>query len=178
MAEFVIEDTLEQYPSMTPKELVDMLASQLSNADQVTMFLSHIQIPADSAITSATRSAGTSGTSSLGQSVSRPESMSGDHTVIETVLEMPTEAGGGSGLDTPSQVPEAQSTINADFLDRCRKALTRCVGPMAEFLLEDAYGLMPNATRLELIERLASDIPDGTKAAEFRQQMSAFVSSR
>lgn len=179
MAEMVIEDALEQYPNMTPKELVDILANQISNADQVTMFLSHIQIPADSVISSAATSTHTSAATSaasgisLGPTTSLSQISQSEPTQIETVLEMNTET---DRMASPSQ-PAAEA-VNADFLDRCRRALTHCVGPMAEFLLEDAYADMPNASQLNLIERLVADIPDGAKAAEFKQQMTQSVSSR
>ncbi|MEL6136365.1 MAG: protein kinase [Cyanobacteria bacterium J06628_6] len=55
MAEMVIEETLEDYPTATPQELVTILAGQISDSDQATAFLSHIRLPDDSQAASQTR---------------------------------------------------------------------------------------------------------------------------
>ncbi len=45
IADMVIEETLEDNPHATPQEIVEILAGQISDADQATVFLSHICIP-------------------------------------------------------------------------------------------------------------------------------------
>ncbi|MEM6256211.1 MAG: protein kinase [Cyanobacteria bacterium P01_D01_bin.156] len=54
IADMVIEETLEDYPSATPQELAEMLASQISDEDQATAFLSHICIPNEDLVNSET----------------------------------------------------------------------------------------------------------------------------
>ena len=49
MADIVIEETLEDHPTATPQQIVQILAGQISNADQATAFLSHICIPDETA---------------------------------------------------------------------------------------------------------------------------------
>ncbi|MEO1590850.1 MAG: protein kinase [Cyanobacteria bacterium J06632_22] len=128
IADLVVEETLEDYPTATPQELVTILAGQISDADQATAFLSHIRLP------------GGSQTSSQSQ--------------LET-----------------STVLQSQP-LNPAFVDRCREALTQCVGPMADMILEDTMADYPNLSAPALIDRLAAEIPDGQKAQEFRQQLS------
>ena len=45
IADMVIAETLEDHPNATPQEIVEILAGQISDADQATVFLSHICIP-------------------------------------------------------------------------------------------------------------------------------------
>ncbi|MDV3353667.1 protein kinase [Leptothoe sp. LEGE 181152] len=52
IADMVIEETLEDHPNATPQEIVDILVGQISDADQATVFLSHICIP-DEALASS-----------------------------------------------------------------------------------------------------------------------------
>lgn len=54
MADMVIEETLEDHPSATPQEIAEILAGQITDADQATAFLSHICIPSDTLANSTT----------------------------------------------------------------------------------------------------------------------------
>ncbi|ESA36591.1 serine threonine protein kinase [Leptolyngbya sp. Heron Island J] len=54
IADMVIAETLEDYPSATPQEIVEILAGQISDADQATVFLSHICIPDEAMASSDT----------------------------------------------------------------------------------------------------------------------------
>lgn len=54
IADMVIEETLEDYPNATPQEIVEILAGQISDADQATVFLSHICIPDEAMASSDT----------------------------------------------------------------------------------------------------------------------------
>jgi serine/threonine protein kinase/class 3 adenylate cyclase len=158
MADIVIEDTLEQYPHATPRELVNLLAAQLSDADQAAVFISHIRIPLESTATSQT-----SGRNRTGH----------DNTVIETLLQVSSSSssdGAAPGASSDLQV------LSQAFVERCRQVLTQCVGPMATFLLEDALSEMPTPSPQALVDRLAADIPDSKAAAEFKQLLSKSIS--
>ena len=61
--------------------------------------------------------------------------------------------------------------LSPDFVERCRQALTRCIGPMATMLLEDALIDYAHLARPDFIAQLASEIPDPKKAQEFQQQL-------
>ena len=54
IADMVIEETLEDYPNATPQEIVEILAGQISDTDQATVFLSHICIPDEAMASSDT----------------------------------------------------------------------------------------------------------------------------
>lgn len=54
MADMVIEETLEDNPTATPKEIAEILAGQITDADQATAFLSHICIPSETLANSKT----------------------------------------------------------------------------------------------------------------------------
>lgn len=54
IADIVIEETLEENPTATPQEIAQILAGQISNADQAIAFLSHICIPDEATVTRET----------------------------------------------------------------------------------------------------------------------------
>ncbi|NEQ52076.1 MAG: protein kinase [Leptolyngbya sp. SIO3F4] len=54
IADMVIQETLDDNPNATPKEIVKILAGQITDADRATAFLSHICIPDDSLASSQT----------------------------------------------------------------------------------------------------------------------------
>ncbi|MEM8613835.1 MAG: protein kinase [Cyanobacteria bacterium P01_H01_bin.105] len=128
IADMVIEETLEDYPDATPQEIVEILAGQITDADQATVFLSHICVPDEA----------------LAASETMPE--------ISTIIQQ------RQGLD-PS------------FVIRCRQALAQCIGPMASMIIEDILADYPNLSAPGFVERLATEIPDGEKAQEFRQEL-------
>jgi serine/threonine-protein kinase len=45
MASFLIEDTLEQYPNLTPQGFVEVLASHISSSSQASKFVNRISLP-------------------------------------------------------------------------------------------------------------------------------------
>ncbi len=80
------------------------------------------------------------------------------------------------GLAEPSgQLSEQHSSTgdrpSADFISRCRQTLTRCIGPMARYLVDDTLADFPHLSAQELVTRLAAEIPDRKKAEDFRHQM-------
>ncbi len=71
---------------------------------------------------------------------------------------------GASGLPTDSRP-------NPEFLKRCRQVLTQCVGPMADFLMEEILTDAPHLDTATLVAQLAAEIPDRVKAQEFQQKL-------
>jgi hypothetical protein len=47
----------------------------------------------------------------------------------------------------------------------------RCIGPMANYLVDDTLADFPQLSPQELVSRLAAEIPDRKKAEDFRRQM-------
>jgi hypothetical protein len=70
---------------------------------------------------------------------------------------------------TPKPQPETQP-IHSKFLDQCQRELSRYVGPIAQFLIKDALSKYPRSLQ-QLVEILASRIPNAQQAAEFKQRM-------
>ncbi|MBE9140120.1 protein kinase [Nodosilinea sp. LEGE 07088] len=139
MASVVVEEMVDQYPQATPAEFVDILASQLSNGNQATDFVSRLQ-------------------GAIAQDTS--DVSSGVATL--------------SKVDPPqaaANLSSAADHLSPAFLSRCRQNLTRCIGPMASYLVKDTLDDFPNLSAQELVTRLAAEIPDAQKAADFRQQM-------
>lgn len=53
MASFLIEDTLEQYPNLTPQGFVEVLASHISSASQASEFVNRVSLPISGASTAS-----------------------------------------------------------------------------------------------------------------------------
>ncbi|PZV04910.1 MAG: hypothetical protein DCF32_11660 [Leptolyngbya sp.] len=68
-------------------------------------------------------------------------------------------------------VDPAAERPSPEFVNHCRQALTRCIGPMANYLIEDTLADFSQLSPQALINRLAAEIPDAKKADEFRKQM-------
>ncbi|MFQ4139108.1 protein kinase domain-containing protein [Nodosilinea sp. PGN35] len=68
-------------------------------------------------------------------------------------------------------VDSAAERPSPEFVNRCRQALTRCIGPMANYLIEDTLADCPHLSPQDLVTRLMAEIPDPKKAETFRQQM-------
>nr|WP_228037477.1 protein kinase [Nodosilinea sp. LEGE 06152] len=72
---------------------------------------------------------------------------------------------------TELTLPIDEERPSPEFLNRCRQTLTRCIGPMANYLIDDTLADFPNLAPQELVNRLAAEIPDRKKAEEFCRQM-------
>ena len=162
MATLVLEDVLDQYPDASPQELVDILAAQLSDGQQASQFVSSVQVPRSSMVSqspSGLQSMGQSGAQSAAQPLSRT---SAARTSAASQVTNPSGA---------SQSSAAPPEVNSEFVNRCRQALKRCVGPMGDMLLEDILADYPNLAPQELVAQLAAEIPNPSKAEEFQQQL-------
>nr|WP_277874240.1 protein kinase [Nodosilinea sp. FACHB-131] len=101
--------------------------------------------------------------------VSRVQVAVDDNTasLIDTSQEL-TAADPESILDA---VAPAKEHPSPEFVNRCRQVLTRCIGPMANYLIEDTLADFPHLSPQDLVIRLTAEIPDSKKAEAFRQQM-------
>ncbi|PSN20431.1 hypothetical protein C7271_02285 [filamentous cyanobacterium CCP5] len=147
IASILIEEALDQYPQANPRELVEILASQLSDGNQATDFVSRLQWPDEQPGEPGSHgSDGFSGGSTGGD------------------LQSASQAGA-------SGAQKVQEALDPLWMNRCRQALTKCVGPMADFLLEEILSDYPHLGAQELIQRLSAEIPDSRKAQEFLRQL-------
>ncbi len=168
MATLIVEDTIEQYPDANPHELVEILASQLSDGKQAEQFVSSIHLPRPSSTTysQATNSQGlarSQGDTSASRSISRGNNGPSRASSVAT---------SGASINGGNQVSgEPVSGLSEDFIERCQQVLARCVGPMAPLLLEDALADYAHLPQRDFVTQLAAEIPDPKKAQEFQQQL-------
>lgn len=148
MANFVLEDALDQHPDATAAELIEFIASQLSNGDQATAFISRISM----IIQPLANQSQASTTADRFQA----DSLSGEHS--------PSSLNSASGETVAARV-------TPEFIALCRQALTRCIGPMANIVLEDVVVDNPNLDPAGLVEQLAREIPSAQQAEDFRRQL-------
>jgi len=149
----------DYYPGgKSPQELVEILASQLSDGKQAEQFVSSIHLPN---VTAGTYSQAQS------QSRSRSQGFSGARPISQS---HPASAVGNAAAVSGANTPSGDATsLSPDFLQRCQQALVRCIGPMATMLLEDALADYSHLERSDFIAQLAMEIPDPKKAQEFQQ---------
>jgi serine/threonine-protein kinase len=146
MASIVLEEAIEQNPEASAAELVRIIAAQLSDGEQATAFVSRIT-------TTSTLFEGD--TSTFGAEISSQIDATSPNLAV---------APASSDLKTASP-------LTPDFIRQCQQALTRCIGPMAAIVLEDTLDEYPNLSPQDLVDRLASEIPNPQQASEFRQQL-------
>lgn len=72
-------------------------------------------------------------------------------------------------------LPAAPPALNPEFLQHCRQELIRCIGPMADYILEDLLVQAPSVSAGQLIERLAAEIPDAQQAIQFKAQLTSLL---
>ncbi len=77
------------------------------------------------------------------------------------------------GRVAPQLQPEAKTSaaLNPEFIERCRRELARCIGPVASFILEDILAQAPQIAPQQLVESLAVEITNPQKAQEFKQHL-------
>ena len=146
MANFVLEDVLEQHPGATAAELIEIIADQLSDGEQATAFMSRVSgiIHSSDANFREVRAHLQAESSSL--------------TKNAPVLQE------GPGANAPAALTPA-------FIAQCRQALTHCIGPMATMVIEDVLADSPDLNPTELVDKLAAEIPHAQQAEAFRQQL-------
>lgn len=124
MANSLLEDTLNQFPYLTPEQLVETLAKEIPNIQRAQLFRKSIKIPSSQSDLKATQA-----------EIAEP---------------------------TP---------IKPEFLERCQKELSRCIGPMASFIIEDTLAQSPQMTPEQLVEALVAEIPDPQRAQVFKTNL-------
>jgi hypothetical protein len=140
---------MEDIPDLSQAQLIEALAAAIPNLQQSIEFKKNI-----AAVLAALSMAETPQKSINSVRKSR------DQTPKSTTMksEIP-----------PQAVISFQLTQS--FTDRCQQELTRCIGPMAKYIVEDTLEENPHISVQQLIEALAVRIPNAKQAAEFRQRL-------
>lgn len=71
---------------------------------------------------------------------------------------------------TSSSTPSNPNLLSPDFLAHCQQVLTRCIGPMANLILDEILMQSPQ-TPQALVDAIVAEIPDPQQARMFREMM-------
>jgi hypothetical protein len=100
---------------------------------------------------------------------SSPATAANSPTPISSAPSAPTLA-----PTPPTEMPVAEP-LQPEFLQHCRREFIRCVGPMADYILEDLLAQIPPLSAAKLIEHLTAEIPDAQQASQFKAQAVSFL---
>ncbi|MGJ3249326.1 MAG: protein kinase domain-containing protein [Elainellaceae cyanobacterium] len=72
---------------------------------------------------------------------------------------------------SPRRSPNNPAILNPDFIERCQQELIHCVGPVAQFIIDDLLSEDPNLSPAQLVEAIATEIPSPQQAEVFRRRL-------
>lgn len=143
MAKLLLDSVLARQTGQSAEALVEAIATKIPNPAQASQFRSRMQNRAIAAL--------------LDSPDPVPPPVSTDEAVPKTQL--------------PLQQPAPGAAVGETFLTQCRQALSEAIGPMAGLVLRDVVARHPNAGPAELVEAIATKIPNSQAAAAFRQRL-------
>ena len=155
MAKCILEDILDESPSLSEEQLIEALAAAIPNPQQAIEFKKKITTELDASLMAET-------------------SQKSIHST-KKVSSQPPKSTSIKSRDQPRS--EATFHLTQSFADRCQQELTRCIGPMAKYIVEDTLEQNPQLSVQQLIETLAAQIPNAKQAMEFRQRLSLSLNS-
>jgi serine/threonine-protein kinase len=71
----------------------------------------------------------------------------------------------------PIPPPKPLPVLDPKFVERCRTELARCIGPMADYIVEDILAQTPHLKPEQLVQAIVAEIPNAKQAEEFQQQV-------
>ena len=71
----------------------------------------------------------------------------------------------------PLPAAETSTALDPEFLERCRRELTRHIGPVAGFVLKQTLTQYPQIVPQQMVEVLAAEIPDPQEVQEFKENL-------
>jgi serine/threonine-protein kinase len=154
MATCILEDTLADHPDVSEEEFIEMLAEEIPNPQQSAEFKKTLKAElAAQAIAEPSQHSTHFSKDIRGRTSEMKPAKSRIHSKPE------------SSLPTP------------DVANLCTQELSRCIGPMAKYIVEDTLEQEPQLSVQQLIEALSAEIPNPKQAAEFRQRLQLRLSS-
>jgi serine/threonine protein kinase/class 3 adenylate cyclase len=147
IASFILESTLAQHPHANPAQLVEALALEIPEPQQAEAFRHSLE-PELEFLTQTTQPDLIWSTST--------ESLS--DSMEDATLPPPIDS------DDPVSI-----ALTPEFLEHCRQALARCIGPMASLILDDVLAQNPRLDPPGLIEAIVAEIPDPQQAKAFQR---------
>jgi serine/threonine-protein kinase len=160
VASFAIEDILSQSSDLNAQEFVSLLAREIPDKAAAAAFQQQLDAqahPLEAESPSSNQPPSTNPTPATNankQSAGQPN-VHGDYSAIR-----PEE-----------RYPQNSPPLSSAFIDQCRHELALCIGPMAQFIIDDALELASSSTQSQFIEAIAAEIPDPQMANTFRQKM-------
>jgi len=145
MAKYILEETLEQHPDISPGQLIEVLAAEIPHPQQAQFKNSLAKFDW---FETETLQPSIVNTTSEG---STPESFAASP-------KMQTEAA------MPSQ-------LNPGFINHCRQELARHLGPMAKYILEETIEQHPDISPAQLVEAISTEVLNTQQANDFRQSL-------
>jgi hypothetical protein len=152
IANFIVKDTLAREPQISPQQLIQVLASKISDAEQAEQFQQGLKILLKALPAKP----------QLSQS---PQPLSMRNLGLETAPM--------SDLETCQGVAESQIVLglNPEFLQTCQQELARYIGPIAQHILATTKAQQAQATPQEFVAALAAKIPDPRQAEAFQRSL-------
>lgn len=72
---------------------------------------------------------------------------------------------------SPIPPPKPLPILDPKFVERCCTELARCIGPMADYIVEDILAQTPHLKPEQLVQAIAAEIPNRKQAEEFQQKL-------
>ncbi|MBD2055718.1 serine/threonine protein kinase [Oculatella sp. FACHB-28] len=72
---------------------------------------------------------------------------------------------------SPIPPPKPLPVLDPKFVERCRTELARCIGPMADYIVEDILSQTPHLKPEQLVQAIAAEIPNSKQAETFQQKL-------
>ncbi len=141
---FVMKDVLAKHPQSSAQQLVEILATKISNPQQSEAFKHRLQT--------------TLNVQPKGELPKSPPPQGISYRSFSR-----------SSVTSPK--PETSASLDPSFLEQCRWELAKSIGPIAGHVLKTATAQHPHATQQQLIEILASSIPNSHQAEAFKQKL-------
>ncbi|BAY30169.1 integral membrane sensor signal transduction histidine kinase [Nostoc carneum NIES-2107] len=156
IADYLVQKLLQSYPDISQEELIEILASELSENNSILPMFNHQEI-----IDKLSVHREPDNSSELSQQPNLVIKKSWVHSEVQS---------------TPNNVPINSSDtdeqfISASFLCQCEHRLAEIIGPMATFIVKKVAKSSERISRAELITMLAAEIPEPGKAEQFQQHL-------
>lgn len=165
VASFAIEDILSQASELNPRQFLSQLADEIPNPSEAQRFQKQIHQTLQTYTNPRYAGLPVQQHSSIHQddeieSFQRDPNFS--HPLANT-LDRFAEV-----HSTPFSSPV--EPLSSAFIARCRHELALCIGPMANFIVDDVLEVSSTVAESQFIEAIAAEIPNDSMADAFRQR--------
>jgi serine/threonine-protein kinase len=167
MASYLVAETYAKHPSSSPAQLMHLLMREIPDSGQAAGFKQRLKqsLLKYSSTIQSSPSKTEAPPSSAGQS---PESSS-----VDSSQGRKSASVSAARLSQRSSEAHEQSvsSIRPEFVERCRSELARCIGPMADYVMDDVMARARPMTPQQLVRAIATEIPDAKKSQAFEQAL-------